>query len=159
MIPLGNQFKFWCQKVLPLVYDESLSYYEVLCKLADYMNKMFETQESFAESLKELNIRQNTIESEFAELKETVTAQLDYVTEELEKVKNGDYVSLYLDSIQGWIDNNLQSLVGGIVKYVSFGLSNDGYFLAYIPATWDFIKFSTINDPESKLNGHLVLEW
>lgn len=25
---------FWCQKVLPLVYDNSLSYYEVLCKLA-----------------------------------------------------------------------------------------------------------------------------
>lgn len=23
-------FRFWCQKVLPLVYDESLSYYELL---------------------------------------------------------------------------------------------------------------------------------
>ena len=26
-------FKFWCQKALPLVYDDSLSYYEVLCKV------------------------------------------------------------------------------------------------------------------------------
>ena len=33
-------FKFWCQKVLPLVYDESLSYYEVLCKVVDYLNNM-----------------------------------------------------------------------------------------------------------------------
>ena len=40
----SNNFKFYCQKVLPLVYDESLSYYEVLCKLTDYMNTMFEKQ-------------------------------------------------------------------------------------------------------------------
>lgn len=31
-------FKFWCQKVLPLVYDNSLSYYEVLCKLTKHIN-------------------------------------------------------------------------------------------------------------------------
>ena len=33
-------FRFWCHKVLPLVYDESLSYYELLCKVVDYLNKM-----------------------------------------------------------------------------------------------------------------------
>ena len=31
--------RFWCQKVLPLVYDDSLSYYELLCKVVDYLNK------------------------------------------------------------------------------------------------------------------------
>ena len=31
-------FRFWCQKVLPLVYDESLSYYELLCKMMEYIN-------------------------------------------------------------------------------------------------------------------------
>lgn len=35
-------FRFWCQKVLPLVYDESLSYYELLCKVIDYLNKTME---------------------------------------------------------------------------------------------------------------------
>lgn len=35
-------FRFWCQKVLPLVYDDSLSYYEVLCKVVDYLNKAME---------------------------------------------------------------------------------------------------------------------
>lgn len=33
-------FKFWCQKVLPLVYDDSLSYYEVLCKIVHYINEL-----------------------------------------------------------------------------------------------------------------------
>lgn len=37
-----RKFKFWCQKVLPLVYDDSLSYYEVLCKVVNYLNKIIE---------------------------------------------------------------------------------------------------------------------
>lgn len=35
-------FKFWCQKVQPLVYDDSLSYYEVLCKVAFELNEVIE---------------------------------------------------------------------------------------------------------------------
>lgn len=31
---------FWCNKILPLVYDDSLSYYEVLCKIQDKMNEV-----------------------------------------------------------------------------------------------------------------------
>ena len=31
-------FRFWAQKVLPLEYDDSLSYYEVLCKVVSYLN-------------------------------------------------------------------------------------------------------------------------
>lgn len=41
-------FRFWCQKVLPLVYDDSLSYYEVLCKVQDYINKLIEQDKEFA---------------------------------------------------------------------------------------------------------------
>ena len=33
-------FRFWAQKVLPLVYDDSLSYYEMLCKVKDYLNNV-----------------------------------------------------------------------------------------------------------------------
>lgn len=48
---LGNYkslqpFRFWCQKVLPLVYDDSLSYYELLCKVVDYLNKTMEDVET-----------------------------------------------------------------------------------------------------------------
>lgn len=36
-----NQIKIgFCQKVIPLTYDESLSYYEVLCKLTNKMNEV-----------------------------------------------------------------------------------------------------------------------
>ena len=35
-------FRFWCQKVLPLVYDNSLSYYEFLCKIAKILQEVME---------------------------------------------------------------------------------------------------------------------
>lgn len=49
-----DTFKFWCQKVLPLVYDDSLSYYEILCKVVDYINNMIENQKEFSYELAEL---------------------------------------------------------------------------------------------------------
>ena len=33
-----NQLLIYCQKILPLVYDNSLSYYENLCRLAEILN-------------------------------------------------------------------------------------------------------------------------
>ena len=38
-------FRFWCQKVLPSVYDDSLSYYEVLCKLVAFLNQVIDNLE------------------------------------------------------------------------------------------------------------------
>ena len=37
-----KHFNFWCYKVLPLVYDDSLSYYEVLCKVVKYINELID---------------------------------------------------------------------------------------------------------------------
>ncbi len=33
-------FRFWCQMALPLTYDDSLSYYELLCKVVNYLNNV-----------------------------------------------------------------------------------------------------------------------
>lgn len=49
-----REFGFWCQKVLPLVYDESLSYYEVLCKVRDKLNELIKQDEIFGEALRQL---------------------------------------------------------------------------------------------------------
>lgn len=37
-----RKFRFWCQKVIPLVYDDSISYYEFLCKVCNYLNHVIE---------------------------------------------------------------------------------------------------------------------
>lgn len=57
------KFKFWCYKVLPLVYDDSLSYYEVLCKVVDYINKLIEQDRVFAEEIDQLKSELATVQN------------------------------------------------------------------------------------------------
>lgn len=54
-------FRYWCQKVLPLVYDDSLSYYELLCKVVDYLNKTMENVNKLSENFDELQNAFNTL--------------------------------------------------------------------------------------------------
>ena len=42
-----DKFNFWCQKVLPTIYDDSLSYYEAICKMATYLNATIEQVNEF----------------------------------------------------------------------------------------------------------------
>lgn len=37
-----DKIRFWCHKVIPLVYDDSLSYYELLCKVVSKVNEIIE---------------------------------------------------------------------------------------------------------------------
>lgn len=47
-------FTFYCQHVLPLVYDQSLSYYEVLCKLQYKLNEVIQTQNNLQDAFQNL---------------------------------------------------------------------------------------------------------
>ena len=58
-----STFKFWCYKVLPLVYDDSLSYYEVLCKVVDYINKLIEQDKIFGNELVKLKEDLTTVQN------------------------------------------------------------------------------------------------
>lgn len=60
-------FAFWCQKVMPAVLDDSLSFYEVLCKLTAKLNDAIETINGHSELI-------TTMQSEIAAL-QTLTAQ------------------------------------------------------------------------------------
>lgn len=143
-----NRLTFWCQKVLPLVYDDSLSYYELLCKVVDYINNLIKNQNDIINVLEIQG-------SDIATLKNDVT----FLKEELEKIKNGEYMGVYLQAIEKWIDKNLPTIIQNSVKYVFFGLSDDGYFVAYVPEKWQFITFDTIMDYNDDLYGHLIMEW
>lgn len=72
-------FRFWCYKVLPLVYDDSLSYYEILCKMVTYINNLIETdklQNDEIEKLKQdLQTVQNWINNFDTSYAESIIAQ------------------------------------------------------------------------------------
>lgn len=58
-----KEFRFWCQKVLPLVYDDSLSYYEVLCKVVNYINELIKSDNQIIQNVSELQEELETVQS------------------------------------------------------------------------------------------------
>lgn len=141
-------FRYWCQRMLPAVYGDEMSYYEVLCIVRDKLNDV----------IAQLNHQGENVNG-LIEVYNALNARVTDLENELDAVKNGEYVRLYLDSIISWIDSNLQQLVSRIVKFVCFGLSDDGYFTAYIPATWAFLSFDSVADYENPDYGKLIIQW
>ena len=67
-------FKFWCSKVLPLVYDDSLSYYELLNKVVLYLNHTMEDVNNLSKIVSDF-INSGIVEEE-------VAAKLDEMVED-----------------------------------------------------------------------------
>ena len=122
MKPYGNStmkpFRFWCQKVLPLVYDDSLSYYEVLCKVVDYINHLIESENELIDDVEALK-------ADMAIVKAWID---NFDTSFAEKL--------------------VEEAIAKLMKTVVFGISTGGYFMAMIPDSWSDIKFGTIQDGE-----------
>lgn len=65
-----DKLKYWCNKILPLVYDDSLSYYEVLCKTSAKLNEVITSTNGLLDAW---NTYKNDIDKAFGEY----TAGLD----------------------------------------------------------------------------------
>lgn len=80
----------------------------------------------------------------------------------IEDIENGNFPDSIVNAFNKWMQENAIDLVGQLVKMVFFGITNDGYFVAYIPEYWDDIIFNTtgydINIPDFEF-GHLVLSY
>ena len=71
-------FRFWCQKVLPLVYDDALSYYEVLGKMVQYLNDVIDDVNADTSNV-------NTLYQAFLELQAYVEQAIQYDIHDLEE--------------------------------------------------------------------------
>lgn len=127
-------FRFWCQKVLPLVYDDSLSYYEVLCKVVKYINNLIEQDKVFDTDITQLQTSM-----------ENVQRWIDDFDEE--------YAEQFARQI----------ITETIATMIFVGLSESGYIVYYIPEEWSDIVFNTtgldITVPETDEFGRLVLSY
>ena len=122
--------KFWCFKVLPLVYDDSLSYYEVLCKVVDKLNEMVNNL--------------NGLNDELASLRAAIAQIQQWID------------SFDTSMISKWINEHLMSMF-----FVE--ITDDGYFVIYIPEGWKDVSFSTSGwdevIPPPLDYGHLILHY
>lgn len=55
----------------------------------------------------------------------------------------GNFPSSIQEAFRTWMRRNAVSLVGELVKNVFFGITDAGYFVAYIPESWNDIIFNT----------------
>lgn len=136
-----GRFRFWCQKVLPAVYDDSLSYYELLCKVVAHLNTMVTVINNNADSSDELQDRIKAIEDMLGELME------------------GGLEEIYNQKMRDWLDQNMWCMLSWAARCVWFGITDDGYFCAYIPDNMNFLVFDTIMDPDSEYYGCLTMSY
>ena len=59
-----DQFKYWAHKVMPLVYDESLSYYEFLCKVVAKLNEVIDNNDNMITGFEAITTEVNAWENE-----------------------------------------------------------------------------------------------
>lgn len=147
-------FRYWCQKVLPLVYDDSLSYYELLCKVVDYLNKTMENVNKLSENFDELQHAFNTlkkyVENYFNNLdvQEEINKKLD------EMSKDGTLLSLFSSYMVYTVNNveelkNTNLLNNSSVKTLGYYTINDGgaaeYYITNVKPTVYYEKLTNGN--------------
>lgn len=139
-----SPFRAWCQKVLPAVYDDSLSYYEVLCKVMAKINEVIDA----------LDIRDAEVDSLLnwfnnldvaAEVTAQITAKLDQMAEsgELDRII-GNYLTTYLDLRILYHFNTVADMLadseikhGYVVQTMGYHKFNDGGGATYAIRTAD----------------------
>jgi hypothetical protein len=111
----------FCQKVLPLVYDESLSYMELVCKLSSKLNEVIENNNNIPQYVKEL-IKETVNSDEFAQIVGSVLMDtiinVKFPPEGITPAK-GDSVTDDTTSIQACLD--YANSQGGAVVFFPSG--------------------------------------
>lgn len=94
--------------------------------------------------------------------KESATGTIEELQALLDGIAAGNFPTEISDAIKNWIVSNFYDIVGEMSKTVWFGLTDSGYFVAYIPDSWDEVTFKTTGyDYTTELQpdyGHLVLQ-
>ena len=115
-------------------------------------------------NLDELLRNMREVLAEMKELQDFVGGFDDRIKEletYVDALNSGNFPDSFLTSLYNWLDSNVPDIIYRVVKMVWFGLTDDGYFIAYIPESWSDIVFNTTEyDISLELQqeyGHLVL--
>ena len=68
---------------------------------------------------------------------------IDELNQLLDMIESGNLPEGMQEGIRTWLEANALELIGNLATMVWFGITDDGYFVAYIPESWDDIIFGT----------------
>lgn len=129
---------FWCQKVIPLVFDDSLSYYEAICKFMQKLNEVISALNNNAECIDELQgkyiILQNNfdaLEVKWEEFKTYIENEFNtFKTEITTKEENFETrINNEFTTFKNYVENYLNNI--DVQRYVNIKideLAESGYF-------------------------------
>lgn len=139
---LGNYktlqpFRYWCQKVLPLVYDDSLSYYELLCKVVDYLNKSMEDVETLHGDVTNIHKAYVELQSYVNNYFSTLDVQKE-INNKLDVMASDGSLSTLLKAIIG--NNSLPTFVNSTSDMTNtllvYVLKSNGHIYYYDSGNW-----------------------
>lgn len=81
------------------------------------------------------------------------------LVDNFEKFMESGFDEYYREQVETWIGENLEYVFTHVAKQVYFGLNEPGYFVAYIPDSWDDIVFDTGAVYGLDTYGRLILRW
>lgn len=84
---------------------------------------------------------------------------IDELEKLFEQFKESGFDDYYAEQVEKWIDEHLEFIYDHTIKQIYFGLTDDGYFVAYIPESWDDITFDTIMNYSDANYGSLTLSY
>ena len=126
--------RFVCQPVLPAVFDDSLSYMELLCKVQSKLNEIIS--------------KDNSQDEKLLELASAINELWEYVQG-----------TAWEDAICKWVNDNLPCIVAQVCKWFHFGISDNGNVICTIPLTWQDFNISWNMDFDSPDFGRLTIGW
>ena len=117
-------FRFWCQKVLPAIYDDSLSYYELLCKVVGVINEAIgdidTCEKNIGKLLNSYESLQEYVNNYFENLnvQEEVNNKLNEMAEsgELEELISVAVAEQVVETVTEQIDGVVEEQIGGVVE-------------------------------------------
>lgn len=123
-IPLWPAF-FPSAPVVPKLYYDALSPEQRIKKLCEELHRLCEYANLLGENI---NLDHKTIEE---------------LQQKFQEFIDGEYSDYYEKVIYDWIQANFAELMSKGIRQVYFGLTDDGYFCAYVPDSWSEIVFDT----------------
>ena len=83
---------------------------------------------------------------------------IEALAKEFDEFKASGFIDYYEQQLASWIAEHMPEIIAKAIKMVFFGLTQDGYFVAYIPQNgWDEIVFDTGAVYGSEEYGRLIL--
>lgn len=166
-------FRFWCQMALPIVYDDTLSYYELLNKVVVYLNNTISDVATAEENIQAINNATNT---NIAALLQSYTQLQGYVNDYFTNLDVQQEINAKLDDmatsgelsnllspfipdlVTSWLNTNVNPVGSAVVVDSSLtvsGAAADSKIVGELFAN-DKSNLVALNDSKSLFTGRFI---